>query len=302
MAMNNDSSDTPDFIHFGGEETRQAGFDHADMVILPLCYEHAVSYGSGTREAPLYLLSASEQMEGTDEETLVEWDRFSIHTTKPIYPPDDPETAVEFMRKKACEILFPKKFLLCLGGDHAVSIGPILAAGEIYPNIGILHVDAHMDLRDFWNGSHFNHACVIRRVHEKLRCPVVSVGIRSFSKKEHEYAKGRNVHHFMAHDIPFSDDSWMYQAISLLPEHIYLSIDLDGLDPAVIPGTGTPEPGGLSYRQLISLIRQAAKKRTIVAADICELVKIPGTQVSEYTAARIAQKILVAIHKKSLAR
>lgn len=268
--------------------------EEASVVILPLCYEHAVSYGTGTREGPLHLLEASAQLEVLDEETFRDWRDIGIFTVEPLWPDaENPERGVEEMYGNALQWLQQGKRLLSLGGDHAVSIGPIRAASEIYPDMGVLQIDAHLDLRNRWNGSPFNHACVMRRVVEDMGLPAVQVGIRSFSPEEHRFVLERGLRPIYAAGIDPFDDSWMAEAIDRLPEHVYVTIDLDGLDPAVMPGVGTPEPGGLSYRQIVALLRRLGQERTVVAADINELSKIPHTQVSEFTAAKLAVKILV---------
>lgn len=281
------------FIHFGGDELPNASLDQAHVVFLPLCYEHAVSYGTGCGEGPLHLLEASTQLERMDEETGVDWGEYRICTLPPFYPDPTPESAVMQMQARAAAVLSAGKPLVCLGGDHAVSIGPIQAAADRFPGMGVLQIDAHMDLRDRWNGSRYNHACVMRRVMEEMGLPAVQVGIRSFSPEEAAYARQRELKPFFAHAIDPMDADWIRAAVAALPETVYLTIDLDGLDPSVIPGTGTPEPGGLSYRQLVSLITELGKHRRVVAADITELSKIEGTQVSEYTAAKIATKLIV---------
>jgi agmatinase len=282
------------FQRFGGDEIRRVNYDQAGVVVLPLCYEQAVSYGTGCREGPRWLLEASSQLELLDEETLTEWDSAGIHTLPPLSPGPDPRQAVETMRRAALEVLREGKFLLSLGGDHAVSIGPAAAAAERYPGVGVLQVDAHMDLRDRWNGSRFNHACVMRRLVEDHGLAAVQVGIRSFSAEEARFARQNSaLRTVFAHQIDPLDPSWIPRAVAALPPLVYLTVDLDGLDPAALPGTGTPEPGGLSYRQLVALLAAVGRERTVVAADITELAKIPGQQVSEYTAARIAAKIFV---------
>lgn len=283
----------PGFINFGGDEVPAVAMDQADIVVLPLCYEQAPSYGSGSKDGPLHILDASVQLESLDEESLVNWGRFQIHTAAPLIPFGDPETAVAQMEKAAAGILLKKKFLLSLGGDHAVSIGPIRAAARQYPDIGVLQVDAHLDLREEWNGSRFNHACVMRRVADDIGVPIVQVGIRSFSQEEADYIRSRGFQPFFAHGIDPMDQSWIQNVLDVLPQNVYLTIDLDGLDPGVLPGTGTPEPGGLSYRQLVHLIKAVGRQRTVVAADITELAPIEGSNVSEFTAAKIATKIFV---------
>ncbi|OQW99717.1 MAG: agmatinase [Desulfobacteraceae bacterium A6] len=280
-------------IRFGDAETPAVGLDDAGIVVLPLCYENAPSYGTGSENGPLHILSASAQLESIDEETLTFWGEAGIHTLPPLVPSKDPKKAVNEMKRAAAAVLEKNKFLLSLGGDHAISIGPIMAAAEIHPDIGVLQIDAHLDLRDTWNGSKYNHACVMRRVVEDLNLPVAQVGIRSFSPEEADYVKRKKLKPFYAHTIDPSDDYWRRKVVHSLPEKVYITIDLDGLDPSILPGTGTPEPGGLSYRQLIKLIKVVGKERKVIAADINELVKIEGFQVSEYTAAKIATKIFV---------
>ncbi len=280
-------------IRFGDAEIPAAGLDEAGIVILPICYENAPSYGTGSKEGPLFILNASAQLESIDEETLTKWGEAGIHTLPPLFPSSDPEKAVYEMKRAAAAVLEKNKFLLSLGGDHAISIGPIMAAAKIYPDLGVLQIDAHLDLRDTWNGSRYNHACVMRRVVEDLNLPVVQVGIRSFSPEEAEYVNRKKLKPFYAHNIDPSDDYWRRKVVHSLPEKVYITIDLDGLDPSVLPGTGTPEPGGLSYRQLIKLIKAVGKEKKVIAADINELAKIEGSQVSEYTAAKIATKIFV---------
>ena len=285
----NSASHTP----FGGTETENIEIEKARVVVLPLCYENEPSYGTGSREGPDHILNASVQLESLDEESGVEWTRIPIHTAEPFFPPSDPEQAVFQIKKKAEKVIEKKQFLLSLGGDHAISLGPIMAAADAYPDIGVVQIDAHLDLRDEWNGSRYNHACVMRRVNGDFKIPVVPIGIRSFSVEEAEYVKINNLTVFYAHEIDACDHSWTARVLDHLPEHVYITIDLDGLDPAVIPGTGTPEPGGLSYRQLVHLIKTIGADRNVIAADVTELTKIKGSRVSEFTAAKIVTKILV---------
>ncbi|MBU1712237.1 MAG: agmatinase [Proteobacteria bacterium] len=280
-------------MRFGDAETPAVRLNDAGIVVLPICYENAPSYGTGSKEGPLHILNASTQLESIDEETLTNWGEAGIHTLAPLVPSDDPEKAVYEMKKAAAAVLEKNKFLLSLGGDHAISIGPIMAAAEIYPDIGVLQIDAHLDLRDTWNGSRYNHACVMRRVADDIKIPFVQVGIRSFSPEESDYVKRKKLKPFYAHAIDPADDYWRRKVVHSLPENVYITIDLDGLDPSILPGTGTPEPGGLSYRQLVKLIKAVGKEKKVVAADINELAKIDGSQVSEYTAAKIATKIFV---------
>jgi agmatinase len=280
-------------LTFGEPEFQSPDPENAQIVVLPLCYENAVSYGTGTGSGPLHILNASVQLEMMDEETFTNWGKFGIHTLPPLFPSGNPEQAVGQMKQAARKVLEKQQFLLSLGGDHAISIGPIMAAAEIYPDLGVLQVDAHLDLRNTWNGSRYNHACVMRRVIDDIGLPAVQVGIRSFSSEEVDFIRLRGLSPFFAHQIAANDPSWMQQVIDRLPERVYMTIDLDGLDPSVLPGTGTPEPGGLTYRQLVGLIQAVGRSRKVVAADINELSKIEGATVSEFTAAKLATKLFV---------
>ncbi len=283
----------PHFVPFGGGEVPETDLESSRIVVLPLPYEANPSYGEGSQDGPYHILDASTQMEAVDEETGQEWTDLKIHTCRPPSISPEPEKAVLEIEAAAKAILDKGKRLLSLGGDHAVTIGTARAAAKAYPGMGILQIDAHMDLRDSWNGSKFNHACVMRRLAGDDKIPSVAVGIRSFSAEERDFARQTGHQVFLAHGIDPKDDEWIDQVVSLLPENVYLTLDLDGLDPSVIPGTGTPEPGGLSYRQALDLIRGLGARRNVVAADINELAVIPHTHVSEYTAARLAQKIFV---------
>jgi len=286
------STNPKPFTPFGGIDTQLPDMESARVVVLPLCYENAVSYGTGCGNGPLDILAASRQIERLDEETFLNWGLRGIFTLPPLYPSLNAERAVGEMKAVADRVIRKEKFLLSLGGDHAVSIGPIMAAADAYPEIGVLQVDAHLDMRDEWNGSRFNHACVMRRVVEDLGLTAVQVGIRSFSAEEADFVRGTSAMPFYAHQLSPYDDAWVDHAIEALPETVYLTVDVDGLDPSVIPGTGTPEPGGLSYRQLLCLVRALGRRRHVVAADITEISAIEGSRVSEYTAAKIATKII----------
>lgn len=282
------------FVPFGGWEMHVEDMDKASVLVMPVCYEAAPAYGLGSREGPFHLLTASIELEDVDEQTLTQWGRAGIHTLPALMPTPVPEAAMEEIRAAAARYLKKGKFILFLGGDHAITIATASAVAEKYPSVGVMQIDAHLDLRDTYNGSRYNHACVMRRVADDLGLPFVQAAIRSFSSGEASYVRENRLTPFFAHQIDPLDHSWMDEAIEALPDKVYLSIDLDGLDPSVIPGTGTPEPGGLTYRQVVEFLRRlGASGKKVVAADITELAKIPGTQVSEFTAARIAAKMFV---------
>lgn len=285
--------DRSSYMQFGGADVRAEELEAAKVVVLPIYYEVSPSYGAGSADGAYHMLRASAELECMDEELFVNWGEVGIHTLPAIIPVADPEVGIEAIRQAAVRYMKMNKFLLSLGGDHAVTIGLAAAAREAFEGAGVLQIDAHLDLRDSYNGSRNNHACVMRRVAEDLKMPFVQVGVRSVSVEEGEYVREKGIRPFFAHDIDPGDDGWMDEVIEGLPERVYLSLDLDGLDPSVVPGTGTPEPGGLSYRQLVRLIRKVGERRRVIGADINELAKIEGSQVSEFVAARLGAKIIV---------
>ncbi len=294
MLINNKmEKENENYVHFGGDDVVHPSFEDSRIIILPFCYEQAPSYGAGSREGPIHILKASCHLESLDEETLIDWTHLLVHTHAPIYPSKTPETAVIEMKEAAGKVFETGKFLLCLGGDHAITIGPVMAAKKRWPNIGILQIDAHADLRDQWNGNKYNHACVMRRLADDVKVPIVQVGIRSFSNEEADLIRQRGYKLFYAHTIDPTNDQWMESVLADLPANVYITLDLDGLDPSVIPGTGTPEPGGLTYRQVVRLIAKVGQNKRVIGADINELMKIDGFYSSEYTAAKLATKIFV---------
>jgi len=285
---------TPEtFIPFGGDAIHTPNIEDARVMVLPIYYEVAPSYGSGAGEGPYHLLSASVELECLDEETLVDWRELGIHTLDRLAPTHEPAQAVKEIAESAGQHLRQKKFLLSVGGDHAITIGLTQAVANQYTDVGILQIDAHLDLRNEWNGSPYNHACVMRRIGEDLKLPFVQVGIRSFCPEEFDYIKAHHLYPFYAHNLNSADNSWMDDVVYALPDNVYLTIDLDGLDPGIMPGTGTPVPGGLTYRQVVELIKRVGAEKNVVAADINELAKVEGSVVSEFTAAKLATKLFV---------
>lgn len=280
-------------IPFGGEAIQTRRLQDARVVVLPIYYEVAPSFGSGAGQGPYHLLNASRELECLDEETLVDWRKLGIHTVSGLEPSNVPEQAMEEIEKAASGHMESGRFLFSVGGDHAITIGLCRAAAARYPDAGVLQIDAHLDLRDSWNGSRYNHACVMRRIGDDLGLPFVQVGIRSFCPEEYDYIKANHLYPFYGHNLNPADDSWMDDVVYALPENVYLSIDLDGLDPGIVPGTGTPVPGGLTYRQVVELVKRVGMEKNVVAADINELAKIEGSVVSEFTAAKLATKVFV---------
>jgi len=263
---------TPEtFIPFGGDAIHTPNIEDARVMVLPIYYEVAPSYGSGAGEGPYHLLSASVELECLDEETLVDWRELGIHTLDRLAPTHEPAQAVKEIAESAGQHLRREKFLLSVGGDHAITIGLTQAVANQYTDVGILQIDAHLDLRNEWNGSPYNHACVMRRIGEDLKLPFVQVGIRSFCPEEFDYIKAHHLYPFYAHNLNSADNSWMDDVVYALPDNVYLTIDLDGLDPGIMPGTGTPVPGGLTYREAQLLMEIIADDRRLAGLDLVEI-------------------------------
>lgn len=287
---------------FGGAEAGNGDPATAPVVVLPAPLESTVSYGSGTGRGPAALLRASGELEFTDEETgRPLWVDGAVGTLPAPWLPSDPAAAVDALADAARDVLARDAFLLTIGGEHTVTAGPFRAVTERHPGVGIVGIDAHLDLRTEYDGTPWSHACVLRRIVEAHDPAVLWVGARSVCAEEWAFlterrAAGRPIDVRWAHELAEeTTNDWIDRAVDALPETVYLTIDVDGLDPAVIPGTGTPEPGGLDYRTALRFVRTLAARRRIVGADVVELAPIEGQQVSEFTAAKLAARLVAAV-------
>ena len=292
---------------FGGEEAGQGDPDTARAVVIPVPYEATVSYGEGARRGPSAILRASSELEFVNEETGTDlWQPGELATIAALEFPTDPnatsaESQVEAIAAASRSVLSRKQFLLTLGGEHTITAGSFRAAAEAHPGLGLVGIDAHLDLRQEYGGSPWSHACVLRRILDEHNPITTWVGARSVCREEWDYLAANHPERaplevYWAHQIVEDlSDQWIDAVIETLPPQIYLSIDADGLDPSVIPGTGTPEPGGLSYRTVLKLIHRIATCRQIVAADFVELAPIKGEQVSEFTAAKLCSRLIAEV-------
>lgn len=193
------------------------------------------------------------------------------------------------IQRVAGEILSRDKFLVTLGGEHSITPPLVAAAARRYPGLGVLQIDAHADLRDSYMGTRHNHACAMRRALEVA--PVTQVGIRSMSTEEARAVPGLKTKIFYDHSMR-RDPAWIDRVVDTLPETVYLTIDVDGLDPAIMPATGTPEPGGLSWYEALSLLRATIERRQVVACDVVELSPLPGVMAPNFLCAKLIYKIL----------
>ena len=277
--------------NFLGLEPEASDYERARFAVLPVPYDATASYRSGSRDGPAVILQASQQVELFDEELSGEFHTAGIATLDPVEPDArGPEAMHEALFKHARTIVRDGKFLLSLGGEHSISSALVRAIMSKHKKVSVLQIDAHADLRQAYHGTPFSHACVMRRIVE-LGAPIVPVGIRNISREEHRFMKRAKITPITARACT-TDSDWIDRAVDRLGNEVYVTIDMDGFDPAVAPGTGTPEPGGLDWYQVTGLLRRVAEKRRIVGADIVEVLPIPGQVVTEFLAAKLAYKLI----------
>lgn len=272
--------------------------DNAQIVILPAPYEHTTSFGKGAANGPQAILNASAYVEFYDDEFDKEvCFNNGIATIQPVdFSNNFDEKAIETVFDVVNELITKRKFVVTLGGEHTISIAPIKAHHKAHPNMSLLQFDAHSDLRDTYEESPYSHACAMARVCEFFPAEnITQVGIRAQCIEEAKFIKEHNIHTFYASGIRNNKygDNWIEQVVSTLNDEIYITFDLDAFDPAIIPSTGTPEPDGLTYQNVLDLlwaIKNANK--SIVGFDVVELAPIPGFHHPDLTAARLVYKIL----------
>lgn len=265
----------------------------ARAVVIPFGLEASVSYGGGTRRGPAAILAASQQLELFDEELWREpYKEFGIATLVEPEAATSVEGALDQLEGIVETVLAQDRFPLVLGGEHSVTAGAIRPFARRHDDLVVLQIDAHADLRDGYLGEHNSHASAMRRVLDHANCRVVSFGIRAISQAEADYIDA----HPDRVDIHWAHEQrrWDLEALAVKLEgaKIYVTFDIDGLDTAEMPATGTPTPGGLSYFAALDILKVAARVGTIVGADVVELSPIDGFHGYDYTAAAIANKIL----------
>ncbi|MGI9036823.1 MAG: agmatinase [Pyrinomonadaceae bacterium] len=286
-------------MNYGGiDETEFSAFDAARILIFPIAYEGTVSYGAGTGAGAEAIIDASRNMELYDEETDAEVYKIGIHTLDELAARDTPAEMMAAIYNRTKELLRSGKFLCMLGGEHSVSAPVIRAHAEKFHNISILQIDAHADLRDEYDGTPHSHASIMARTVKDLKIPAVQVGIRSISAEEARSLDNLpQTKIFWAKDIVGRAD-WFDEAIDGLTENVYLTIDIDGLDPSLVPTTGTPEPGGLGWYEVLTLIRKLAKKKRVVGMDLVEFAKTENSGAPAFLCAKLVYKSLAYIFEK----
>ena len=258
--------------------------------ILPVPYEGTVTYLPGTAAGPNAIIRASRQVESFDEELLVPLADAGITTLPPVKPAADPGTQMHRVHQRVSDVLAAGKFLLALGGEHSITVPIMQAAAQQHTDLSVLQIDAHADLRDSYAGTKLSHACVMRRVLETTP-HICQVGVRSFSREEYADC-GDRIDRLVTPELVRCDASWIERALDLLTDTVYVTVDMDGFDPAVAPGVGTPEPGGLMWHEVTALLRHVCAGKRVVAADIVETRPLPANHITEFNAARLACKII----------
>jgi agmatinase len=286
--------------NFLGIDKRHSAYETSKIVILPAPYEHTVSYGGGTKKGPEAILKASHYVEFFDEETKREiYKEHGIATLIPLALKDKKdESALQLIYDNVLHLVERQKFVVTLGGEHTISSATIAAYAKLFTNLSILHFDAHSDLRADYLGNKYSHASVMARVCEFLDPKrLVQVGIRAQCKEEAEFIRDNGIHTFYAHEIRQGKYTrllkyWDDFVVDNLTEDVYISFDVDAFDPSIMPATGTPEPNGLYWDEVMQCIRKVARKRTIVGLDVVELAPIKGLHHADLTAAKLISKIL----------
>lgn len=282
------------FLDLPGQLT---DFERAQVAVLCIPYEASTTYGRGTQRGPQAIVDASHQVEFYDEELDLEPCQIGISTSMPIEKFDsNPEVAMEQISAACDKLLSQNKFVISLGGEHTVTVGLVRAFKKHYPNLWVLQLDAHSDLRNEYHGSKLNHACVMARVNEI--CPFLGVGIRSAIKDERNLLKPPSQIHY-AHELQ-RNPSWSSFLVEPLREPVYITIDLDFFDPAIVPAVGTPEPGGFFWYETLAFLRNVIRSRKVVGFDIVELCPQAGFQASDFVAAKLAYKLIGYLFEKEL--
>jgi agmatinase len=262
----------------------------AKFVVVPVPYDLTSTYQPGSRRGPAAIIEASANMELYDEELKKETYLCGIHTMEPFeVDARGPKNMVNLVRKKISRIVAMNKIPVMLGGEHSISSGAVEAVLEKYPKLTVLQFDAHADLRDSYQNTAYSHASVARRIADM--CDLVQVGIRSMSKEDADYLSKSKVKSYSA-DFVLEKENFCEMICKNLRGDVYVTIDLDVFDPSIMASTGTPEPGGLYWRQVLRLLKAVAKKCDIRGFDVVELAPLPGIVAPDFLAAKLIYRFM----------
>jgi len=274
-------------INFGYLPEEYSGSEQSGIVIIPVAYDGTSTWVKGADRGPDAIIEASVNMELYDIETNCEVYTRGIFTEETIGGDITTREMINAVEDAVRYYLEQDKFTVVIGGEHSVSIGSIKAHAARHDKLTVLQLDAHADLRDEYNGSKYNHACVMARAKEL--CPIVQVGVRSMSSSEKESVDKSRM--FLAKDIQNNTD-WIRKVISKLSDNVYITIDLDALDPSIVPSTGTPEPGGLLWYEVLTFLKAVSDKKNVVGFDVVELCPDGSNKAPDFLAAKLIYKLL----------
>ena len=275
--------------NFGGLEDEFSALPAAAAVVLPVPYDFTTTYQGGTRQGPDAILAASRNMELWDEEIGAIY-KSGIHTLPALEPAaEGPAAMVDRVERAVGWILDQGKVPAILGGEHSITTGSVRAAARRHAGLSVLQIDAHADMRDEYLGTPYSHACVMRRVREIV--PAASVGIRSLSEEEAETLERSPQPIWGVRQFRALNGRWD-PILAALTDHVFVTFDLDGLDPSVLPATGTPEPGGLDWYEAVDLLRAVSQRSRIVGFDVVELSPLAGHVASDFLAARLVYRLI----------
>ena len=286
--------------NFLGIEKEFSDFDTADVVIVSAPFEHATTYGGGAKNGPRAILEASRQVEVFDEETKREiCKEHGIATLPPLsLSKKKDEVALQEIHNTVSGLLGRNKFVVTLGGEHTISSATIAAHARKFIDLSVLQFDAHSGLRNEYQGNKYSHASVMARVCEFLEpVKLVQVGVRAQCREEAEFVRDHNVHAFYAHEIRNGVHTrflrtWDDAVVDTLSDQVYVTFDVDGFDPSIMPSTGTPEPNGLYWDEVMRCLRKVGQKKRIVGLDVVELAPIKGLRHPDLMTAKLVSKIL----------
>lgn len=281
-------------MNFGGIYPEYSMHD-ALFVVVPVPYDLTSTYQPGSRRGPAAIIEASTNMELYDEELKKETYLAGIHTILPLaVEARGPKYMISVVRKEIAKIVSLNKIPVMLGGEHSISFGAVSALKEKYPKLMVLQLDAHADLRDSYQGSPYSHASVARRISEI--CPLVQAGIRSMSKEEADFLPKSKVKSYSA-DFALENKKWDETICENLSGDVFISIDLDVFDPSIMPATGTPEPGGMYWKNVLRLLKTVSRSCRIRGFDVVELAPLPGIVAPEFMAAKLIYRLMGYITK-----
>ena len=273
--------------HFLDMDDEFLQLESAAYVLLSVPYDGTSTFVKGADKGPQAILDASDSLELYDIQYDIDASKAGVYTDHYDYDLSTPEAMVKSVYGRVSHFLDMGKRVAMVGGEHSVSVGAIRAMSERFPDLTVLQIDAHADLRDEYHGSPYNHACVMRRAQECTR--VVQVGIRSVCEEEQCNIVPENI--FYAHNI-VGRTGWEDEVVERLTGNVYVSFDLDGLDPSILPATGTPLPGGLQWYPTLNLLEKVFRARRVVGFDVVELCPQEGNVVSDVLAASLVYKMM----------